>query len=45
MYELLGLKVTAGKDKTLEVRDTFGVRNAQLGSEPSATWRSETGTG
>jgi hypothetical protein len=44
MYELLGLKVTASKDKTLEVRGTFGVRNMRLGSEPSATWESLTGT-
>ncbi len=44
MYELLGLKVTASKDKTLEVRGTFGVRNVWLGSEPSAAWKSVTGT-
>jgi hypothetical protein len=44
IYELLGLKVTASKDKTLEVRGTFGIRNVRLGSEPSAPWKSVTGT-
>jgi hypothetical protein len=44
MYELLGLKVTASKDKTLEVRGTFGVRNVRLGSEPSATRNAVAGT-
>ena len=38
MYELLGLKVTASKNKTLEVRGTFGVRNMRLGNEPSSIW-------
>ena len=44
MYELFGLKITASKDKTLEVRGTFGVRNVRPGSEPSAAWKSVLGT-
>jgi site-specific DNA recombinase len=44
MYELLGLKATASKDKTLEVRGTFGVRNVRLGDEPSSIWKAVTGT-
>ena len=44
MYELLGLKVTASKDKTLEVRGTFGLRAVRLGDEPSSVWEAVTGT-
>jgi hypothetical protein len=43
MYELLGLKVTAGKDMTLEVRGTFGLRAVRLGDEPSSIWKAVTG--
>ena len=45
MYEVLGIKVTASKDKTLEVRGAFGVRNVRLSSEPSATWEIGNGLG
>jgi hypothetical protein len=45
MYELFGLKITASKDKTLEVRGNCGIRNVRLGSEPSAAWKSVLGTG
>ena len=44
MYELLGLKITASKDKTLEVRGTFGLRKVWLGDEPSSIWEAVTGT-
>jgi hypothetical protein len=44
MYELLGLKVTASKDKTLEVRGTFGVRSMALGDQLSPIWKSVAGT-
>jgi hypothetical protein len=42
MYELLGLKVVAQKDGTLEVSGTFGIRSMQLGGEPTAIWKSVT---
>jgi hypothetical protein len=42
MYELLGLKVVAQKDGTLEVSGTFGVRSMELDGEPTAAWKSAT---
>ena len=42
-YDMLGLKVVARKDGTLEVSGTFGLREMTRGSEPDSVWRSVTG--
>jgi len=44
MYELLGLKIVAQKDGTLDVSGAFGVRNMELGGEPTSVWKSLTRT-
>jgi hypothetical protein len=45
VYELLGLKVVAHKDGTLDVSGSFGIREMKLGTEPSAIWTAVTGEG
>jgi len=44
-YDMLGLKIVARKDGTLEVSGTFGLREMKRGGEPDSVWRSVTGQG
>jgi site-specific DNA recombinase len=43
VYDMLGLKVVARKDRTLEVSGTFGLRDMECGGEPTSVRRSVTG--
>jgi site-specific DNA recombinase len=43
VYDMLGLKIVARKDRTLEVSGTFGLRDMECGGEPTSVWRSVTG--
>ena len=45
LYDMLGVKVMARKDDTLEVSGTFGLREMQRGSEPTSVYRSVAGGG
>jgi hypothetical protein len=45
VYDLLGLKVVAQRDETLEVSGTFGLREMRRGGEPESVWSSVTGVG
>ena len=44
-YDMLGLKIVARRDGTLEVSGTFGLREMKRGGEPDSVWRSVTGQG
>jgi hypothetical protein len=44
-YDMLGLKIVARRDSTLEVSGTFGLREMKRGGEPDSVWSSVTGRG
>jgi hypothetical protein len=45
IYDLLGLKVVAQRDGTLEVSGAFGLREMRRGGEPESVWKAVTGEG